>query len=132
MGGESVTRTEVIEAGQEGVASEDDRRTRLLHNRWLQLAAVVAVAWTAFLQGAWFGQGQESPVVYEAGAVVAAGELESVLYDPALGAREEGPSVGDEFRDGEGRACRRFADGPVTGIACRAGGDWRVTEMRQD
>lgn len=109
-----------------------DRFSRMVRDRRIQLGAVVAIASVAFLQGAWLFQGQSTPVVYEAGSLVAAGELESVLYDPALGSREEGPRAGDEFRDQQGQLCRRFTDGSVTGVACRAGGDWRVLEMRQD
>lgn len=72
-----------------------------------------------------------SPVVYEAGALVATGELEQVLYDPALGGREEGPSVGEAFRNKAGHSCRTFTDEGIRGIACERSGDWRVMELRQ-
>ncbi|WP_162935617.1 hypothetical protein [Tsuneonella amylolytica] len=99
---------------------------------WLSFAAIGAVAIGAFLQGAWLVQGQESPFVYEAGSLIAAGELESVLYDPSLLGYEGAPQVSDEFRNAQGQVCRRFTDDQVSGVACRVGGDWRVEEMRQD
>ena len=85
--------------------------------------------------GAWqvsdLWSSQDNIVAHEAGRLVATGRLEEVLYDPALGGREEGPSVSQTFTDEAGHDCRSFKDGSVTGIACQQGGDWRLVEIRQ-
>ena len=71
-----------------------------------------------------------SPVVYEAGSLVASAELESALYDPLV--REgEGPRAESPFTTPGGQTCRRFRDDLVEGLACQRGGDWRVVELRQ-
>ena len=74
---------------------------------------------------------QRTIVAYEAGSLVATDALESVLYDPTLGGREEGPSVSRIFKDKAGQDCRRFVDGLVSGTACQRHGDWRVVEISQ-
>ena len=85
------------------------------------------------IQGySWAPDASSSPVAYEAGALVATGELEQVLYDPALGGREEGPSAGRTFTNKEGHSCRPFSDKRVSGTACQRYGDWRVVELRQE
>lgn len=100
---------------------------------WIKAALVAALLGVGGLQGYRLAfEDSSSPIVYEAGALVATGRLEQVLYDPALGGREEGPSVGATFTNQAGHSCRRFTDGPVSGMACRRNGDWRVVEMRQD
>lgn len=107
------------------------RRLRHAASVWFRhVLALALAALGLFLALSWWSE-PGSPVVYEDGALVAAGRLEQALYDPSLGGRESGPSVGAEFRSDTGRACRRFADGPVNGIACQIEGDWRVIEMRQ-
>jgi hypothetical protein len=111
--------------------ASDKREASFAQRRWTQGAVVLAVAGLCFLQGYRVADGGASPVVYEAGVLVAAGELESVLYEPSLGAREEGPKVSDAFINSAAQTCRRFLDGSVTGVACRANGDWRVIEIQQ-
>ena len=108
--------------------AEAPRRRRLAQ------AAFVAGVFALGLFGGYQlapGQGGASPVVYEAGSLVAAGPLEHVLYDPAVRAPGEGPAADNAFAGPDGRSCRRFRDGKVEGLACQTGGDWRVLELRQ-
>ena len=97
-----------------------------------QAAFVAAVFGVGLFQGYRWGEDQPSPVAYEAGSLVATGELESVLYDPAPGARDARTAAGAAFTDPTGATCRRFTDGPVAGVACQRDGDWRIVELRQD
>lgn len=89
------------------------------------LVAVEAWRWTA-------APPPSSPFVFEGGSLVASGELENALYDPALRRPGDGPTAGSAFAGAAGETCRRFTDGPVRGIACQREGDWRVIELRQD
>jgi hypothetical protein len=112
---------------QRDVATRDAAR-----RRWAQGALALGLFGAGLFQGyRWAPEAPVSPVVYEAGALVATGELEQVLYDPALGGREEGPSVGEAFTNKSGHSCRTFTDGRVSGVACERSGDWRVVELRQ-
>lgn len=102
------------------------------HSR-IQAAFVVAVFASGLFGGYQLAPEPEgaSPVVYEAGRLVATGELENALYDPSLRAEEDRPVAGGAFVNGEGQTCRRFKDGKVEGLACQRGGDWSVAELRQ-
>ena len=117
--------------------SEELRHTGAVErprHRTLAQGAFVAAVFAAGLFGGyqWLPAAQTaSPVVYEAGRLVAAGELDSVLYNPEYQTGEEGPTAGREFANAKGQTCRPFAKGEVKGIACRRGGDWSITELQQ-
>ena len=70
-------------------------------------------------------------VDYEGGQLVAMGELESTLYNPALDNRGAGFAAEMEFRSAEGATCRRFARSEVSGVACKHNGDWRLVSLQQ-
>ena len=105
-------------------------RKRPLANLVVAGGLVALVAWQA--SDWWSAPAPTSPFVFESGSLVAAGELEDALYDPSSRVRDGGLSAGDSFVNANGDTCRRFADGPVRGIACQRDGDWRVMELRQD
>ena len=92
----------------------------------IELAVILAIFGLASVQGYRMLRTNEAPVSYEAGRLVAAGDLEDALYDPRKGRHEGGFSISDA-RDN----CRKFTDGNVSGIACDDEGDWRIEEMRQ-
>ena len=92
----------------------------------LELAIIAAILGLAAIQGYRMLRTDEAPVSYEAGRLVAAGELEDALYDPAKGRHEGGFSITDASS-----GCRRFNDGKVSGLACQRDGDWRIEEIRQ-
>lgn len=92
----------------------------------LELAVIVAIVALAGVQGYRMLRTNEAPVSYESGRLVAAGDLEDALYDPAKGHHEGGFMVTDA-----NGGCRRFTDGKVSGLACQRDGDWRIEEMRQ-
>jgi hypothetical protein len=69
----------------------------------------------------------ESPVAYEGGHLIAAGDLEDALYGPV-----GNPSRGSFTVADATNACRRFMNGNLSGIACKQEGHWRIREMRQD
>lgn len=95
-------------------------------NARLELAIIAAILGLAGIQGYRMLRTSESPVTYEAGRLVAAGDLADALYDPAKGRHEGGFSVTDASA-----GCRKFSDGKVSGLACQRDGDWRIEEMRQ-
>jgi len=115
--------------GWEAPPIEPARKRPLVH-----LAIVAGLFALAAFNGYrwWAPTAEASPVVYEGGSLVAAGDWENALYNPAPGAREGGLTVGRSFANRRGEACRRFAEGAIRGVACQRDGDWRVTELRQD
>ena len=69
--------------------------------------------------------------------LVPSGMLLHALRQPELPATWRGPAVGPTFRNADGAECRRFAgrateEGPISGIACVGGGEWRVVDLHQD
>ena len=92
----------------------------------LELTLILAIVGLAGIQGYRMLRTSEAPVSYEGGRLVAGGDLEDALYDPAKGRHEGRFSVTDA-----GAGCRRFTDGKVSGLACQRDGDWRIEEMHQ-
>jgi hypothetical protein len=78
-----------------------------------------------------FTQPAASPIVYNAGSVVAAAELDYVLDDPSKGGGASGITAGKLFASSSGDKCRRFAQGYLSGAACFRDGQWRLIEMTQ-
>ena len=72
-----------------------------------------------------------SPIVYSAGSVVAAAELDYVLDDPSNGGGASGITAGNLFATTSGNKCRRFAQGYLSGTACFRDGQWRLLELTQ-
>ena len=101
-----------------------DRPTR--PSARLELAIIAAILGLAGIQGYRMLHTDEAPVTYEAGRLVAAGDLEDALYDPAKGRHEGGFSVSQV-----NSACRSFTNGKISGLACQRDGNWRIEEMRQ-
>lgn len=75
---------------------------------------------------------EETPVIdFEAGRLVAMGELESTLYNPAYGSKEDGYAAEMEFAAADGSTCRRFVRDELSGVACQHEGDWRLVSLEQ-
>jgi hypothetical protein len=72
-----------------------------------------------------------APIVYEAGSVVAAAELDFVFDNPAQGGGASGITAGPLLATSESDKCRHFAQGYLSGTACFEDGQWRLLELRQ-
>jgi hypothetical protein len=92
----------------------------------VELALILAIVGLAGAQGYTMLRTNEAPVTYQAGRLVAGGELEEALYNPEKGQHEGGFAV-SVLAGG----CRKFTDGSISGVACDRDGDWRIEEMRQ-
>jgi hypothetical protein len=93
---------------------------------WIELAVILAIFGLASVQGYRMLRTSEAPVAYEAGKLIAAGDLEDALYEPR-GSRPIGGFTVSDGSDG----CRKFTNGSVSGLACSYNGEWRIKEMRQ-
>ncbi len=106
-----------------------DRRRTAHH----AVMAVVGLSFAAAgaISYAWLVPPPRAMVDFEAGRLVAMGELESTLYNPAS-AQEQGQFAASmEFRAPDGSTCRRFAREDVSGVACLHDGDWRLVSLDQ-
>jgi hypothetical protein len=114
----------VLEDAYHRMTISDERPAR--RSARVELTIILAIVGLAGVQGFRMLRTSEAPVNYEAGRLVAAGDLEEALYDPAKGHHERGFAVSALRAD-----CRKFTDGKVSGVACERDGDWRIEEMRQ-
>ena len=105
-----------------------DRSSR--RRGWLQAGIAAALALGAY-QAYQFTRPPGVPIVYEAGSVVAAAELDYVLDDPSKGGGASGITAGAQFENAAGDKCRTFAQSYVSGSACFRDGQWRLVEMTQ-
>ena len=97
---------------------------------WLKAGLGAVLALGAYQIYA-FMQPAASPIVYEAGRVVAAAELDYILDDPSQGSGARGITAGRLFAGESGDKCRRFAQGYLSGTACFKDGQWHLIEMKQ-
>lgn len=97
---------------------------------WLQAALGAVLALGAY-QIYDFARPAASPIVYEAGSVVAAAELDYVLDDPTHGGGASGITASGLFATESDDKCRRFAQGYLSGTACFRDGRWRLLTMAQ-
>lgn len=108
------------------------RAARAAPPLWKQAAALAATLTIGVFAGNALTSESSSPVEVEAGHLVAAADLEGALYAQLASApAEEGPRVGLTFRDRSGSICRTFTADAASGLACRAGGDWRIQGLFQ-
>jgi hypothetical protein len=98
--------------------AEIEQQSRGLRLRaWLQAGLGAALALGAYQIYDLF-RPPASPIVYEAGSVVAAAELDYVLDDPSHGGGASGITASALFASEAGDKCRRFAQGYLSGTAC--------------
>ena len=95
--------------------------------RWSAMAAAVALA---FFVGMLVTRGPEAPYADTKAGLVARGELAWALTGQLASDESSGDvSIGVSFRDHSGAYCRTFRlqqEGPLAGLACRAGEDWKL------
>jgi hypothetical protein len=126
-------------AGTGNVASLRPRAAaqRVRGWRWPEWTALAASLVVGALVGAQFLHAPASgPVRMQNGMLVASDALSSVLDDKLASDSRPGDAlaVGLSFRDSAGAYCRTFtAHGaqPLGGLACHAGGKWRVVALGQ-
>jgi hypothetical protein len=76
-------------------------------------------------------QGGQPAIAGNGGQVVAQGELAAAL-DRQVGGRDAGAvRVGVSFAARDGGYCRSFIMGASAGLACRAGGQWRIPVLAE-
>jgi len=95
-----------------------------------QLGAIAASLALGLFVGKSYLPGTQGNIGERGGAMVAQAELKSTL-DTQLASNQ--PSnvatrIGITFRDKAGAICRTFDGQALSGIACRAGGDWRILQ----
>jgi hypothetical protein len=92
-----------------------------------QWAAIAATLVAGVFLGTGLNRRDGSPVELRGGAMVAAARLDDAL-DRQLASQGEvgGVRIGVSFRDHAGAVCRSFTDQKSSGLACRAGNEWRV------
>lgn len=93
---------------------------------WHQAAAMAATLVLGLLIGRIALPG--GPIAVEDGALVARGELAEALDTRLASAQPDDAAVriGISFAGPEGRLCRTFSAPAASGLACRAGTDWRL------
>jgi hypothetical protein len=97
--------------------------------QWAAMAATLVIG---FVAGTTMPSGADGPVTRENGALVASADLEDALYSQlASVAVDSGPRIGLTFRDRSGSICRSFSEESVSGLACRADGDWKIRGLFQ-
>jgi hypothetical protein len=78
----------------------------------------------------YFGNTQGGVIAANGGAMVARGALAEALDDQLASnqSRDGAVLIGLTFHARDGSYCRSFSlrDGGTSGLACRAGGDWRI------
>jgi hypothetical protein len=97
-----------------------------------QWAAIAATLVVGIVTGTMLTSGSSGPLARQGGTVVAAGALEQALDTRLASApAAEGVRIGLTFRDGSGALCRSFDDGGLSGLACRAGDEWKLRGLFQ-
>jgi hypothetical protein len=109
-----------------------ERRAARPISRTTQWAAMAATLAIGIVTGTMVAPNSSGPVARENGALVASAELEDALYTRLASAPAgDGVRIGLTFRDAAGDLCRSFEDQGTSGLACRAGGDWKIRGMFQ-
>ena len=117
------------------LAEARERRSTARLPLWQQFAAMAATLVVGIAVGNTLvpGSGGSSPIVPEAGRLVASAELEDALYARLASAPAgEGPRILLTYRSRDGEICRTFQEGSADGLACREQGDWRIRALFQD
>jgi hypothetical protein len=118
------------------IISLDAAREKRRRWSWPEWGALAATLVVGVLAGKMIPGGGGAPAIIGNGnEVVAQGELASAL-DRQVGGRGNGAvKVGVSFAARDGAYCRGFVMGASAGLACRAGGQWRIpvlAEARQE
>ena len=97
-----------------------------------QWAAIAATLVVGVVGGTMLGSNSSGPVAQQGGTIVAAGALERALDTQLASAPTSGGvRIGLTFRDSAGTVCRSFDDGELSGLACRAGDEWKFRGLFQ-
>lgn len=98
---------------------------------WPEWGALAAMLMVGVLVGKVVPQGGQPAIAGNGNQVVARGELASAL-DRQVGGRDAGTvRVGVSFAARDGEYCRSFVMGASAGLACRAGGQWRIPVLAE-
>ena len=93
--------------------------------QWAAMAATLVVG--VLIGTTLIGERGGSPIEVRGSTMVAAAGLDRALDKQLASAGDvSGLRIGVTFRDSAGAVCRSFIDQRSSGLACRAGKDWRV------
>jgi len=114
------------------IISLDAAREKRRRWSWPEWGALAATLVVGVLAGKMIPGGGGAPAISGNGnQVVAQGELASAL-DRQVGGRGNGAvKVGVSFAARDGAYCRGFVMGASAGLACRAGGQWRIPVLAE-
>jgi hypothetical protein len=96
---------------------------------WPEWGALAAMLVVGVLAGKALPGGAPA-IAGNGGQVVAQGELASAL-DRQVGGQGGKVKVGVSFAARDGHYCRGFVMGSMAGLACRAGGQWRIPVLAE-
>jgi hypothetical protein len=114
------------------IISLDAAREKRRRWSWPEWGALAATLVVGVLAGKMIPGGGGAPAIIGNGnQVVAQGELASAL-DRQVGGKGNGAvKVGVSFAARDGAYCRGFVMGASAGLACRAGGQWRIPVLAE-
>jgi hypothetical protein len=96
--------------------------------QWMAMAASLGVG--VLIGASLLNRGPDAPVEAQAGALYAAGDLETGLNAQLANAPADGPvRIGITYRDRSGSICRTFTAEGSSGLACRDRDRWRLEAM---
>lgn len=114
------------------IAAARERRLARPISRTTQWAAMAATLAMGIVAGTMVSPDSSGPVARENGVLVASASLEKALDSQLASVPSgEGVRIGVTFRDKVGSLCRSFGDEGASGLACRAGGDWKIHGLFQ-
>ena len=106
------------------------RRDARRPSRLPQWAAIAATLVVGLVVGQLAVSRSDTPIETRGGTMVAAASLDRALDTTLASVAGNGPvRVGLTFRAHDGAICRSFTDQGASGLACRAGEDWRVDAL---
>lgn len=114
----------------EGAASLHAAREkrRAAPRPWQRYAAIAATLAVGIIAGQLLPDGRNGLIATDDGVLLAKGDLAGALETQLASAQslDDKTRIGLTFADRGGRVCRTFEGPDLSGLACRAGGDWQV------
>jgi len=114
------------------VLSLEAARAKRKRWSWPEWGALAATLVVGVLVGKTVAGGAAPAIAGNGGQVVAQGALASALDRQVGGGKaDDAVKVGVSFAARDGQYCRGFVMGTSAGLACRAGGQWRIPVLAE-